>query len=688
MRPSSLIVLLCITLSIIEVAHAQELPVPVFAPRPRLEYTAAELAAWRADSARQDELRRAVAGAEAALKDSVDIPDQNAQWIFYYACPKDASGLQPQAGDRHLCPVCKTSYDDERTRAAYRCRLHDQANARCHALALGYALTGEERFAVPVRAALLRLAALYPKWGKHDRWGRSGLLAPTGGWRYSQLLDEAYSLILLAKSYDLVAAAPCFSAEDRAVITDQLLAGVARRIMAYQSFVDPINNHRTWFNAAYAVAGVAAGKPELLRAAVEDKGGLLWQLQNSVTSDGLWYEGTLAYHFYALSAIEETVAAAARAGWDFSDNTKLRRLWTEPLQLAWPDGRFPVINDSDPASLAGFAGHYRWAAHFFRDPLFAAYADNSSPEQAAALPLQSRALEGSGIAILRSGAGEKQVCAMLDYGLHGGHHGHPDKLNLLLYAQGKEFLFDPGRITYSVPEYESWCRTSIAHNTVVINGRNQHPDTGRLLYFQSQPRYAACLAESTGAYSSWRLRRMLVLTPEYLVDVFTVRGKKEATLDWVIHGRGVLESPLTFTPAAQALGEKNGYQHLTNVMQAHSAQEMATALFRQGERVLPLLLLDTGGETLYRGEGIGYTLKERQPFLLRRKQAKDAVFIAVYAVGGDATLRAQIVLPSAQSPERPDEQRVSLHITGAFGTQALTLNLSDTIGERVLLKDH
>ena len=31
-----------------------------------------------------------------------------------------------------------------------------------------------------------------------------------------------------------------------------------------------------------------------------------WQLKHSVGADGLWYEGTMAYQFYALSAIMET----------------------------------------------------------------------------------------------------------------------------------------------------------------------------------------------------------------------------------------------------------------------------------------------------------------------------------------------------------------------------------------------
>ena len=74
------------------------------------------------------------------------------------------------------------------------------------------------------------------------------------------------------------------------------------------------------------------GGEALLRLAIQGKAGLLWQLGASVTEDGLWYEGTMAYHFYAVQAIVRTLEAAARAGLDFSGNTRLKSLWLGPLQ--------------------------------------------------------------------------------------------------------------------------------------------------------------------------------------------------------------------------------------------------------------------------------------------------------------------------------------------------------------------
>ena len=41
-------------------------------------------------------------------------------------------------------------------------------------------------------------------------------------------------------------------------------------------------------------------------------------------------------------------------------------------------------------------------------------------------------------------------------------HGHPDKLQLLLFVQGREWLLDPGRLDYSHKEHKTWYRQTVA----------------------------------------------------------------------------------------------------------------------------------------------------------------------------------------------------------------------------------
>ncbi len=557
---------------------------------------------------------QAVGRAETLLANPPAVPTGEAQWIFYYACPQDGARLRPETADQHRCPTCGAIYDDARTVAAHRHLLHDQLNRNILDLATAHHLSGDGRFAELATKLLLDLARLYPNWPRHDRWGRTGLLATTGGWRYAQLLDEAVSLIVLARAYDLIAEADCLDDDRRRRIEAGLFGHVARAIRRWQPFVDNRSNHQTWFNAAYATAGVAVADAELLRQALEGQFGLAWQLEHSVTDDGLWYEGTMAYHFYALQAVEQTLEAAQGAGVSLAEHARLRSLWEGPRRLAYPNGQLAAINDSDPANLAAFARHFAWAAEYFAMPF------DATPSRDSAL------LADAGLAVLRVGTGADSAMAILDYGQHGGGHGHFDKLNLLLYADGREWLLDPGRLTYSVPEHHSWARTTVAHNTVAIDGRSQQATSGQLLHFATGDGWAATAAETEGAYPGILLRRCLLLTEGFLVDVFEVRSDRSAPIDWFAHA--VAERLLPAGEAgAVALGEGDGYGHFRELRTLSAAGPW---IFAAGDRRLAVWGVEAPGETVLAATGIGYRLEQRLPTLIRRRQAAKTTFATVY----------------------------------------------------------
>jgi hypothetical protein len=642
-----------------------------FPPHPRVLYTAAELAAFRTDPARAQERTNTIQHADRLKAEGLIVPDKEGNWIFYYACPADASRLDAESATRHVCPVCKTVYTDERTVAAYRTKLYYQLEDQFRTLALAYALSGNTAYAEPVRDAMLNMARAWPTFTRHDRWGRTGLLAVVGGRRFCQLLDEATSLIALAGSWDLIADAPCISADDRALIEKQLFRMPAEELTRFEMFTGNRNNHQTWFNAAYTVTGLALGDETLFRRGLYSDTGLLWQLGTSVTADGLWYEGAMAYHFYALSAIQKTLEAARRAGLDFSANSRLKSLWLGPLQMAYPDGQCPVFHDSDPANLSQYRSFFEWGAGYFHDPALA---------QGSPAALGSTNLAGIGVAVLRRGSGASASCAMLDYGMHGDGHGHPDKLNLVLYALGHELLLDPGRISYSVPEYKTWCRTTVAHNTVVIGACDQKPDTGRLLFFADTPAAAGALAVTDGAYPGAGLRRFLVLTDDLLIDVFSVRNASPALVDWLAHGRGTLTGPPELAPRKEPISDQDGYPHLTNLKEAACSNSPVPFTFTLDNDKFWRLwgVNDARCTRLITGSGIGYNTRDIVPFVMRRRALKNTTFMTVYDLSGTGSVTNISLLPVLEKglPVLENEA-MALRIDSATGSRLAALDLTD-----------
>lgn len=577
-----------------------------------------------------------VTRAQALLAEKIEVPEMSGQWNFYYACPTHNTSLVNKEG-KHTCPVCGMVYNDERTQRAWVSRLHSNLDNACVTLAQAWRINGDEAFAREVWRILCRYAELTPGWQRHDRWGRTGLFAVIGGKRYAQSLNDAYGIVMLARAYDLIYDWPGITAAERQRVERDLFRETADSIHLMYLLYDGKNNHMTWYNAAVAIVGAVLGDTPYLERALGGGKGLRWQMANSVTAEGLWYEGTLAYHFYALQAIMITLEAARAVEANVTaEREQTRRMFLMPLTQAYPDGMLPAINDSDRVSLNRYRRDYQQAAAHFDDDAIAGFADGG--------PLPQRPSEvfpDAGVAYLRQW-GENPVTAILDFGQHGGHHGHPDKLNLLFFAAGKEIFPDIGRLTYRCPEYETWTRQTVAHNTVVLGRRSQQADEGKVLAAGTIGTADYVIGESRGAYDGAVLRRALILLPEgVLVDFFRVeqRGKGKL-IEWVLHGT----SPMTVVGGASRqslttpLYTSDGYQHLADVEQGEMAGTVRIVWRVTPDRAYSTWLLQANGmhETISTGTGIGYALTERLPVVIRSRAAEALTVFATVHAPGDA----------------------------------------------------
>lgn len=64
-----------------------------------------------------------------------------------------------------------------------------------------------------------------------------------------------------------------------------------------------IHNHEVKISAALGVLGFILEDETLLEFAVNQPYGLRWQLENGLLAEGLWFEGSVHYHYYALPGL-------------------------------------------------------------------------------------------------------------------------------------------------------------------------------------------------------------------------------------------------------------------------------------------------------------------------------------------------------------------------------------------------
>jgi len=136
------------------------------------------------------------------------------------------------------------------------------------------------------------------------------------------------------------------------------------------------------------------------------------------------------------------------------------------------------------------------------------------------------------LAILRSGEGPNARALWIDYDT-GGRHCHHDAMNIGLFAKGLDLLPDFGYppVQYGgwFSERAEWYKSSSAHNTVVIDGRNSAEGAGKTALWIDHGEAQAIRVSGPNIVDIKRFERTITLvdvSPKdvYILDVFRVKG--------------------------------------------------------------------------------------------------------------------------------------------------------------------
>lgn len=584
-----------------------------------------------------------------------------------YVCGDTPLDFDYDKPHEHRCPTDGTWHTGDDLDAAWRFTAHTVNIEAARNLALVYALTGETKYAAKAKEIVTHYAALYPSYP----------LQPLNGRIYYQSLDEAVQIIELAHAYDLIEPSGLLTDAEQYDIEQNLFAPSAKTLQGYDVGK---SNWQTWHNAAIGTIGAILEDKTLMDFSVEGRSGFNFQMASSVLSDGFWYEGAIGYHFYAQSALFDHAQALFGMGYDLFANPNFKKMYDATLQYAFPD--LGIINGNDsgkyPTSLAApgrvVPMDYEAVYAHYGDPVYGAllsklYVEkgrvrggyvvpgNTSSgiagEQAVfygtetipsggSLSAASMNFTGLGHSVLRAGEGEDQLYALVDYGLHGGYHGHPDKLHLEIFGQGERLAPDLGIPPYSNSMYESYYKKSFAHNTVLVDGDTQQIPTANgaetyepsKLFLQSGP-LGIMTNTSSRAYAGIdRYERTVAVTKDYLIDLFSVASGTERQYDWVLHGMGDFQADQAMTPYAGPLGTKDAYAFFRNgkSQTVAGAWEGAWKLpSGNGLKLFSLTAAPDAPTQMIVGEapGPGNATDVYTPTLVNRVQAKSAQFVSV-----------------------------------------------------------
>ncbi len=361
----------------------------------------------------------------------------------------------------------------------------------------------------------------YPNFG--GKWGR---------WRADEMptnLARAYDAIYTSGELERLSDAIGVDVKQR--IEDDFFRGAIRQEGFHEI---TYGNASPRIYVGYAVIGRVLNDPELVHEAIRRSLGLF---ERQFYADGFWHEGSLGYHrmtmagmqgvFDALKGYSDPLGYVSDDGvrygnLDLERDIAIVKKANQLLDICrYPDGRWIPMHDA-------------WARLDSRrvDP-------NVKPLEQSHATL----LPGVGHAWLGRGKGEHQVQVHLHFsGAYG--HAHADNLNLMLFARGQELLSDVG---YTHTRYRSWAASTLCHNTVLIDEKEQHTDRrditdGSILAFEAAydaVQWVEASGEDVYPELAEEYRRLVMLVnageeDHYVVDLFRVQGGNQR--DWVMHG--------------------------------------------------------------------------------------------------------------------------------------------------------
>ncbi|OGG55963.1 MAG: hypothetical protein A3F84_00740 [Candidatus Handelsmanbacteria bacterium RIFCSPLOWO2_12_FULL_64_10] len=591
-----------------------------------------------------------IAEADRWTSEGVRIPDRKGQWMHFYACPEDGTHLRTISDTEHRCPACGKTYTGEPYDSVVIRNRHMALGDAAVDLGLAYHLTGDQKYLQTARQIVLGYADRYLSYPLVDKDGKAN--ANDGGRVFCTLLNESNWLIAVCWAYDLIA--PDLSTSERRHVCEDMLHPAGAQVIRRRNL--KIHNIQCWMNSAMGLAALCCGDGELAHHAIRSETGLEAQLEKGILSDGLWWECSWGYHFYTMSALWPLTEAARQIGLEASP-PRYKSLYDAPLRFAFPGLYLPPLNDSGSGvHLPDRCETYEIACARWRDPRHAGLLQNverrgrlalcfGPPDLAPAPPdtTESVNFPAGGVAILR----DQTTLVTLDYGPHGGGHGHPDKLGLILYGAGRVMAPDPGSIQYGVPLHLEWFKTTVSHNTVSVDMSPQKPCAGKLLTFRPGRDAQIASASADDAYPGVRFRRTLaLLTNGIVLDLCELSSDEEHVYDYIYHNRGAFSSPLPLRDLSSPIGAGHGYQHIRGPRSARTDGDW-TARWDDGDAGVCLAMTGAPGTEVITGIGPGNPPSEMLPLILARRRDRAAQFAVALVVYKNSAPDVQLSLEAS-----------------------------------------
>ncbi|RCS69994.1 heparinase II/III domain-containing protein [Vibrio casei] len=495
-------------------------------------------------------------------------PDNRATWNLYYFCPEHGVRLDWQwdKPTQHCCPVDGEEFRGEPYDGAWWRGLNGLNAKACYELGLLWQLTQQPQYLEKVKQILLGYARYYPDYEPHG-----GIPYNGPGKANAQTLCEANCHLDFALGYDFIR--NDLTTDEREYIECRLLCEGADFLMQHRS--EQLHNHEMKISATIGVIGLIVEQSRYIEFAVNSKYGLKYQLSEGVNAEGMWFEGSIHYHYYALQALLAFEKVAHQTSYSLRYEPNYYKMIAFPLQLMSATGDFPRLNDCIAGQEKLTHSHlFEFAYRQFNTPILASalatiYKGRARDNVDALLygvahlvyeePLICQSIHSpvSGLTIMHHA--ELNNMLLLKHAPYGGEHDHYDRLGLIICRNGIEILPDLGTTGYGAEIHYGYYKNTATHNTLAVNQKNQPPTNPKCLDYQKTPIFTfidtlvdwaepiheldshTIVQWDDEAYDGVTYRRSILWLGDIAIEINQVTNPQHNQLDLTWHFRGDLQ---------------------------------------------------------------------------------------------------------------------------------------------------
>ncbi|WP_058485785.1 heparinase II/III domain-containing protein [Defluviitalea phaphyphila] len=553
---------------------------------------------------------------EDFMKDFHDDPSKTSRWGHHYFCSKDGGLLiyNRKTPNIHVCEICGHEYkDNELLNGVWVYMYRNEAILTAWKSGVLYRVTEDNKYLRYIEKIVGYYADHYTEFVLHNKEGNEFESIEEMEWGCGRImpqgLNESIVLIRIVNSLELV---KDFISKDFLEKVHDKLFREAFKLLKPQ--VNKIHNIPFWLNNGIGVMGLFSNDKEMIDFAFEGEYNVRKQLQQGVTKDGFWYEGSIHYNFFTLEGATNLLLFSELYDFDFGKEKEIiKKMFISAYKYAFDNQQLPNPNDGWPnLNLKSYSYIYSVATKIFgiesevgnllknilksdyergQFPLSRPYyyKNDISLEQLILIPeidpSTAKPVEQVSINFETSNCGiikQNGINVFYKYGHNGPSHAHPDKMNIEVVIGKYSLSRDLSNSGYGNKLCNEWHRMTPSHNTVVINGENHvSVEPGECLEFKPN----ILDAKVVDVYPGVDFRRRIELSNTGFMDKFYVYSKSENISDYFFHVEANLITDLV-TESADLVFNKNGYQHISEVKKVINDKPSIKLDWKLGDMVI------------------------------------------------------------------------------------------------------